>query len=378
MTFAAWTAFALAAVPLLLIVCNLRLFRAPPTPAHTLRPGEVSVLIPARNEAERIGAAIDSVLRCAGDADIELIVLDDDSTDDTAGVVAAAAARDARVTLIRRRAAPLLGWGKPLACAQLAERARGETLIFMDADVRLEADALASILATLRASGAALLSGVPRQVTGSFAERLIVPQILFVLLGFLPLLGMRKLRRPAFAAACGQLLAVERHAYFACGGHRAVAHRIHDGMALARLFRQAGYMTDLADFTSIAHCRLYSGWREVLAGFAKNAHEGLGSSTGILPWTLILLGGQAAWSIALPWAAAAGIASLSLPLLLAAACSLTSRALIARRFEPAVAPSLLLHPFGVTALVAIQWYGWARRLLGRPVPWKERGVASCG
>src|SRR5690606_36989667 len=142
------------------------------------------------------------------------------------------------------------------------------------------------------------------------------------------------------------------------------------------LFRQAGYMTDLADFTSSAHCRLYSGWREVLAGFAKNAHEGLGSSTGILPWTLILLGGQAAWSIALPWAAAAGIASLSRPRLLAAACSLPSRALTARRSEPAVAPSLLLHPCGVPALVAIQWYGWARRLLGRPVPWKERGVAS--
>jgi hypothetical protein len=377
MTVAAWAAFGLAAVPLLLIVCNLHVFRPPPRVTRSLVPREVSVLIPARNEAERIRAAIESVLASAGDAEIEVLVLDDDSTDGTARIVAAIAARDSRVILLERRGGPLRGWGKPLACAEMADRARGRVLIFMDADVRLEADAVARIAAALDDSNAALLSGVPRQITVGFAERLIVPLIHFVLLGFLPLLAMRRLRKPAFGAACGQLLAVERDAYFACGGHRAVADRIHDALALARRFRKAGFTTDLADFTPLAHCRLYRDSREVLAGFAKNAHEGLGSPAGIVPWTVILLGGQAAWTIPLPSALLAGESSLSLPLLLAGAASLTSRALVARRFEPTVVQALL-HPLGVAGLIAIQWYGAARRLLGRPVAWKERIAGGGG
>lgn len=371
MIFAAWAVFALAAVPLLLITVNLPCFR-PPVASCALRRGDVSVLIPARNEAERIGPAIESVLKCAGEADIELLVFDDDSDDETASLVAAIAACDARVTLLARSAGPLRGWGKPLACAELAEHAHGRTLIFMDADVRLENGAIPRIVAALAASNAAMLSGVPRQLTVSFAERLIVPLIHFVLLGFLPLPAMRRLRSPAFGAACGQLLAVRRDAYFECGGHRAVADRVHDALALARRFREAGYLTDLADFTPLAHCRLYHNAREVLAGFAKNAHEGLGSPLGIVPWTVILLGGQVVWLIGLPWALIAGYSSLWLPLGLAAAFAVVARALLARRFEPSVKGALQWHSPGMAALVAIQWYAWVRRLAGRPIPWKAR------
>ncbi len=371
MIYAAWAAFALAALPLLLILCNLPFFRVPPAAARALRAGEVSVLIPARNEAAGIEAAIDSVLAAAGPAELEILVLDDESTDQTARIVREVAARDPRVSLIQRRTTQLDGWGKPLACAELAKRSRGATLIFMDADVRLVGDALTRIVAALDRSNAALLSGVPRQLTGTFAERLVVPLIHFILLGFLPLLAMRQFRKPAFGAACGQLLAVDREAYFACGGHRAVAHCVHDAVALARHFRQAGLMTDLADFTPLAQCRLYNGWREVLAGFAKNAHEGLGSPAGILPWTIILLTGQAMWLVLLPWAVLAGHLAVVPLLLLAAAASLAGRMFIARRFESTLRHALW-HPLGVTALVAIQWYGAVRTHLGRPVPWKGR------
>lgn len=374
MTYAAWAVLVLAAVPLVLIVSNLPQFRAPPATRRRLCPGDVSVLIPARNEAQRIGAAIESVLECAGDAEIEVLVLDDESTDETPRIVTAFARRDRRVALLERHGEALHGWGKSIACAELAERARGRTLIFMDADVRLDDDALARIVAALAASNAALLSGVPRQVTVSLGERLIVPLIHFVLLGFLPLLAMRMLRSPAFAAACGQLLAVERAAYFACGGHRAVTHCIHDAMALARRFREAGRRTDIADFTALAHVRLYRNGREVVAGFGKNAHEGLGSPAGILPWTVILLGGQALWVIALPWALLAGESALWLPLLLAASVSLSSRTLLERRFGGACS-QVLLHPLGITGLVAIQWYSLLRRLLGRPIPWKNRSTS---
>lgn len=367
----AWLAFALAAVPLGLVAFNLMLFRVPPRAGRPLAAGEVSVLIPARNEAARILPAVESVLASAAEAPVELIVYDDDSSDATASLVEALAVKDSRVTLLRGGGETLQGWGKPLACMRLAEHARGRLLIFMDADVRLVGDALTRIVTALDRSDAALLSGVPEQETESLAERLIVPLIPFVLLGYLPLIGMRLTRRTAFGVACGQLMAVEREAYLACGGHRAVAHSVHDGMALARLFRRNGYRTDLADFTPLAQCRLYRNVKEVVSGFAKNAHEGLGSPFGIVPWTAILLGGQVAWIAALPWAIVAGHPA-ALPLLLAASCTLVARALIALRFERSVTRALLLHPFGVSALVAVQWYAALRRLAGKPVPWKGR------
>ena len=114
-----------------------------------------------------------------------------------------------------RRATPACGysrgepldagvWGKPIACARLAEAARGDELVFMDADVRLESGALRRLSAELERSGAALLSGVPRQITLDFGERLIVPLIHFVLLGFLPLArDAQRASIPASASPAG-------------------------------------------------------------------------------------------------------------------------------------------------------------------------------
>jgi hypothetical protein len=251
----------------------------------------------------------------------------------------------------------------------LADAAQGEYFLFMDADVRLASDALNRIAAALDRSKSALLSGVPRQLTAGLAEQLIVPLIQFVLLGFLPLIAMRKTRLPGFGAACGQLLAVERNAYFESGGHRRIADRVHDGVALARAMRRAGHATDLADFTDLASCRMYRSTRELIAGFAKNAHEGLGSPAGILPWTLLLLGGQCAWIVLLPWALAGAIAWL--PLVLAGAAAYAARILLDLRFRQSPWGAAM-HPIGVFALILIQWYALARRLAGRPVAWKAR------
>src|SRR5690606_38510484 len=150
---------------------------------------------------------------------------------------------DARIRLLRGRPLPHDGCGKPFACLQLAEAARGAILLFVDADVRLAPDAVRRIAAELAASDAALLSGVPMQITPTWRERLLVPLIMFVLLGYLSIPAMRRSSWAAFGAACGQLVAVRRDAYFAVGGHREVLARFHDGVALARLFRARGFKT---------------------------------------------------------------------------------------------------------------------------------------
>ena len=156
-----------------------------------------SVLIPARNEEANIGAALRSVLQSEG-IDFEVIVLDDGSSDRTAEIVREIADGDARVRLESAQPLPA-GWcGKNFACHQLAALARHPLLIFLDADVRvLRSDSLARLAHFVEQSGAALVSGVPREETRGLMEKLIVPLIHFVLLGFLPMRRMRTEHRSA-------------------------------------------------------------------------------------------------------------------------------------------------------------------------------------
>jgi hypothetical protein len=131
--------------------------------------------------------------------------------------------------------------------------------MFADADVRLSPDALARIAGLLERRGLDLVSGFPQEVTRTLSEALIVPLIHVLLLGYLPIWLARRLQHPAFAAGCGQLIAVGRDAYQRAGGHAAIRGSRHDGLMLPRAFRRAGCATDLFDATDLARCRMYRG-----------------------------------------------------------------------------------------------------------------------
>jgi hypothetical protein len=362
-------ALALAALPALMFAANLRLYRpAPPPPADAPAPA-VSVLIPARNEERCIAAAVQSARACTG-VDAEILVLDDHSADATARIVSDLAAADPRVRLLSAPELPP-GWcGKQHACWVLAQAARNPVLVFLDADVRLAPDGLARAVHFLRSSGADLVSGIPRQETGSLMEKLVLPLIHFVLLGFLPLWQMRSSRHPAYGSGCGQFFVADREAYFAVGGHSAIRTTLHDGIKLPRAFRAAGRMTDLFDATGAAACRMYRGARELWRGLSKNATEGLAAPAMIVPATLLLLTGQvlpfallAAWELLSPPAAGLAVAAV------AAAWGPRLWAWIAFRQSFTGAA---LHPLGILCLLAIQWYALTATLLGRPPAWKGR------
>ena len=354
---------ALAVFPAALFLRNLPLYAPLPRPGSTRARG--SVLIPARDEEANIAAALRSVLQ-SEDIDLEVIVLDDGSTDRTAELVRSFA--DPRVRLEKAQPLPA-GWcGKNFACHQLAALARHSLLIFMDADVRVShPDSLARLAQFAEQSGTALVSGVPFEETRGLVEKLIIPLIHFVLLGFLPLHRMRASNDPRFAAACGQILAVRSDAYARTGGHSAIANRIHDAVALTRSFRAHGLRTDLFDATDTFHCRMYRRAADVWHGFAKNAHEGLGSPQLILPATLLLLGGQV-----LPFALLAFAPSPLALIATVAAC--LPRLVAVVRFRQSLVGALL-HPIGICALVAIQWFAFFRSLRKRPAVWKGRAYA---
>jgi hypothetical protein len=338
---------ALAAIPAGMFLWNLPQLRRPRL-QQTDAPGNasikrhaISVLIPARNESANIRSALSSVLANRG-VEFEVIVLDDHSEDDTAAIVRKFAAADTRVRLEQASALPSDWCGKQHACHLLARHARHSLLVFIDADVQLAPDALARMAAFLDTRNVALASGVPRQITDTLLERMLIPLIHFVLLGFLPVWRMRRSHKPAYGAGCGQLFIARAAAYHSAGGHAAIRSSLHDGLTLPRAFRRAGFQTDLFDATDIATCRMYRSAAEVLAGLAKNAHEGLATPALIGPWTVLLLGGQT-----LPW------------VLLACAASLNRSAIVLA----SVAAALSL---------AVQWWGLGRALLNHPQSWKGR------
>jgi hypothetical protein len=373
----AWTGLVLAAIPALLTLANLRLFRPPLEAPAGGPPPRVSVLVPARNEERAIARLMAAVLASEG-VDLELVVLDDASDDRTAAIVANTAARDPRVRLVPGGPLPP-GWcGKQHACWQLARAARHDTWVFLDVDVVPARDAIARSVAFLDASGAALASGFPRQETGSFLEWLLLPLIHFVLLGYLPLARARQVNDPSLAAGCGQLFVTRRADYERSGGHAAIPASLHDGVKLPRAYRRAGRVTDIFDATEIASCRMYSRSLDVWRGLAKNATEGVGSAATIVPFTILLGGGAvlppllAAWGLATGFAGwPTGAAAVTLA---AAALAYVPRFLDAIRFRQSFT-SALLHPLGVAVFLVIQWVALVRKTLGLKTAWRGRSLA---
>ena len=370
------TALLLAAIPALLTLFNIKVFLPAPEQGGRMNKPAVSVLVPARNEAAAIEPCVRAIL-ASRDVELEVVVLDDASTDGTDAIVRQLAEQDARVRLIRGRPLPS-GWcGKQHACAQLAEAATHETWVFLDTDVLLSTDAVGRCVAFLDASQASLVSGFPRQVTGSFLEWMLLPLIHFVLLGFLPIARSRMDNSPGLAAGCGQLFITRRGDYLRAGGHTAIRASLHDGIKLPRAFRRAGLRTDIFDATDIASCRMYTRSLDVWKGLSKNATEGIGSPATIVPFTILLAGGQmlpwvlVAWGLATGWqgwpawtvaAAVVAVALSSLPRILAAG-----------RFRQSVT-SVLAHPLGILVFLAIQWVALGRRLLGLQTSWRGRSL----
>ena len=359
----AMAALVLAVLPLLLTLWNLMLYRLP-QPANGCP--AISVLIPARNEERNIAAAVEAVLASEGVA-LELIVLDDGSTDRTSEILTGI--RDRRLTVAPAPPLPS-GWsGKQHACSALAALAQHDLMVFVDADVRLAPDALARMAGVMqRRPDLGLASGFPRQVVVTWSERLLLPLIHFLLLGYLPMAQMNRSSAASLGAGCGQLFIVRRTAYERAGGHAAIRASLHDGIMLPRAFRAAGLMTGLFDATPFATCRMYRDSSEVWEGLTKNATEGMAKPVALPIWTLILGGGEVLPPILL--ALSPGVISGA-----ALACGIGLRLLLAWRFRQPVL-SAVLHPLGVAALLVVQWASLLRAVRGRPSTWRGRAYPA--
>lgn len=259
-------------------------------------PGRVSILIPARDEASVIEASVQRHLDQEG-VDFELLVLDDHSSDDTAQRALAAGRGDPRLRVLLGEAVPD-GWGgKNWACHQLAQRAQGDLLVFTDADVLWQPGALKDLLGLMGKYGADMFTVWPTQQTVTWAERLVVPLMMFVVMGYLPEIAVRYLPLRAFSAANGQCLVFRRTAYERSGGHSSVRSAVVEDVALGRLVKKGGMRLAMALGNGRIVTRMYHNWVEVRNGFAKNILAGHGGRPILLMLSTLLH-----WSLFLfPW-----------------------------------------------------------------------------
>jgi chlorobactene glucosyltransferase len=248
--------------------------------------GRVSILVPARNEERSIAGCISSLL--AQDyPDFEVLVLDDSSSDRTGAMVSALVAGNPRNRLLTGTPLPP-GWtGKNWACHQLSQAATGDWLLFTDADTVHSPGALSAAITLAAATRADLFSAWPRLITLSLGERLIIPVLHIIALGWFPLAFLRLLQAlprvaalfpprilRAWGGANGQFVLFRRSAYERIGGHAAVRDHIVEDVALGRevaLRIGEGMRLVNCDASRFIDCRMYHSFRETCDGFTKNA-----------------------------------------------------------------------------------------------------------
>jgi chlorobactene glucosyltransferase len=275
--------------------CLRRLERAPPPTGDDALP--VTVIIPARDEEANIAHCLESLLaQDYPQSRFSVLVVNDHSVDSTAAIVRRLSERHPGIALINSPPLPPRWVGKSHACWIGARAASAATqwLCFIDADVTLAPGALSSAVHTILTQRLDLLSLMPRQELRSFAERLIFPCGL-ILLSFLQDLRQSQARSGNDVAATGQFMLVRRDAYEAVGGHAAVCTAICEDLEFARRLKQSGRLVLLMGGDDLLSTRMYTGWRTLWPGLAKNLVDTLGGPVATLVVALL--------AVILAWAA---------------------------------------------------------------------------
>jgi len=356
------------------LILNLRSLKTPRRNSKIPRPAPlVSVMIPARDEEANIRACMKS-LQKQDYPNYEILVLDDNSADNTAGIVDQIAAGDSRVRLFRGEPLPEDWAGKPFACYQLARRAKGDWFLFVDADTVHAPHMLRSVLSIAIKCKTSMLSGFPRQLAASLPQKIVIPVMYFIILGWLPLWWFQRCKKPKPSMAIGQFLLFPRDEYWRIGGHKVVQSRIVEDIWLGIEVGRHGGRHIAIDLSPVVSCNMYRSIGAMWHGLGKSIY----SITAMAPAALAGLVLAAYFFYIAPfywlWN---GFFVTSAPYLYRGivvfqlAVILFMRWLIDKRFrEPAI--SVWFHPVGILFYIINVIYSGGRWLIGAGVTWKER------
>jgi chlorobactene glucosyltransferase len=240
-----------------------------------LRHPFVSVLVPARNEAHHLVHLIPSLLK-SDYPNFEIIILDDESSDQTFQI----AEKLLSGSLVSSQVIKGQAWnqshgisGKNFACHQLSQVARGEILVFCDADVMISKTALSqTVQLILQNPSASGVSGLLQLKTSSFLQSLVLPWILQIpLMMTLPLRFAWQMPFKSMQMANGQWLAIWKESYKKMGGHLAVGTSVVEDVQIARrlLDFSLGGMIPVLSAKELS-VSMYADWKSMVQGFSKN------------------------------------------------------------------------------------------------------------
>jgi chlorobactene glucosyltransferase len=334
---------------------------------------KVSVLIPARNEEAHIGACLNSLL--AQDYDnFDITVLDDESTDRTSAILRSYARRS-HGKIHMMHSGPLTpGWyGKPRAMHNLSKNADGEYLLFVDADTIHERSSIGKAVALAQRHKADLVSGYVRHVTKTFGETAVVPSIYILTTHIMPLWLIPFTKSSAISHAIGQFMFFKTSKYREIGGYEAVKDQVTEDVRIARIMKKAGGKIFFGDFKAHVSCRMYTCYKDALAGISKNVFDYFNKNF------FVLLGG----TIAVPLIFFVPIISIFwLPTILAPIRPLLHTSLILtfsawvfttiERMLPWYTP--FLYPLILVNVLSMAWRAFRVLLLGGAIEWKGRMV----
>jgi glycosyltransferase involved in cell wall biosynthesis len=275
--------FWLCAIALIITVANVINMRVVGLKGATTVSETVDVLIPMRDEEDNVEGCLKSVLNSELLNASKVYVLDDGSSDATGQLIS-----EFKVEKLTGNPPPA-GWlGKVWACHNLSKSGSGKYLVFMDADVRLHPYAIATSITRMNKFGWDFISPYPRQIAGSFLEKLIQPLLQWSWLASVPLRLAEKFPNRSMTIANGQFFIVKRSAYEKSGGHAEIAGEVLDDLELARLLVSHGFKGGVADGSAVASCRMYKSNAQLIDGYTKSLWKAFGGQFGTVVAILLL------------------------------------------------------------------------------------------
>lgn len=251
---------------------------------------KTAILIPARDEEDNIKNLLSDLSEQILLSDYSVTVLDDNSTDSTADAVRSYVNRDEKFELISGKPLPHDWLGKNYACHQLAiTKSDANYLVFLDADVRVSSDAIATALSELQQKNLDFISPYPRQIAKSWSEHLIQPLLQWSWLSTLPIKLAQKSSRPSLTAANGQFFVVKTAAYIASGGHKSIKSEVIDDMELAKSLKRNGFKGGVTNGSKIASCRMYQNWSQLRNGYQKSLWRAFKDIPNAIVLSLLLI-----------------------------------------------------------------------------------------
>jgi chlorobactene glucosyltransferase len=251
----------------------------------------VSILIPARNEEDNILSLLTSIHQ-QDYLDYEVIILDDDSSDNTYAICEEFSSRHPAFRVIRGKELTGQWLGKNYACHQLAQQAKGEYLLFLDADEQIFDGLINSVVHRMYFHNLGLLSLFTNQQMQTIGEKMVVPLMHYILLNLLPLRLVYLSKNASVAAASGQFMLFNATIYRQYQWHKSARDKVVEDVEIMKMVKSAGFNGESLLANGMISCRMYKNYREAINGFGKNFLAAFNYNIfSFLVYLLLLIGG---------------------------------------------------------------------------------------